>query len=149
LPKRLADTSAVVRIHQRFIAVLVLLSWIFAIGHVLLEHHGLPQGHAHHAAHEWTGECPGHDDHQDGADDHRDLTAAAARFSLGHPSQQALTAILLSTPLLHLAIGAADVTQAAAAVHVDRRGSPPDFRATGWLLLARTALPVRGPSLHV
>jgi hypothetical protein len=150
----LADTVRV-RSHHRIFSLLTLLGWLFAAGHVALEHGGVANGSAHHA-------LPGgvddddHDDHDDGAPSqdgehhHHDLSALNAGQWVKSAEQKALAPAWV--PLFDvLAARIADILREGREPRVlrTREHAPPDERAFGWLLVSQTALRVRGPSLPV
>ena len=136
------------QLFHRTIAVMLLLGWLFAIGHVVAEHGGEMGQAGHHDAVGGHGE----DDHHDAPvpDSHRhDLTATAtpsanltaqiAAMSVWVPIYDAfverLAAMLREAAEPRVGIGVGD--------------SPPDERSSGWLLVCQTAHPVRGPSFAV
>lgn len=120
----------------------MLFAWLFAGAHLALEHGGdLLVCH---------GESSHHDDHDSAPADahhHHDLGAIRAGKAI---TAQKHFAALLSTPLCEqlCAQFTALLYRAAAPQEPSTFGdSPPDERASGWLLVSHTALPVRGPSL--
>jgi hypothetical protein len=132
-----------VKFLRSIIAVLVLLAWLGAGVHMALEHggilHGAEMGEAMHTHEEAPAE-EGHHHHHD----FDAQTAARLAKSLDEqfpaPQWQALDQFL------------AEFTAGwrRVAPMLERPGvwsAPPDERAVGWLLVCRTAHPVRGPSL--
>ena len=125
----------------------MLLAWLSAGVHVASEHGGESFGfHADEAAH---GEHHHDDDHDAPGDSdhhHHDIGVAFAKSAekqllapqwiplLGEVIAQ-LSAMLRSTDAVRERTLIGD--------------SPPDERASGWLLVCQTALQVRGPSLAV
>ena len=145
------------RSFRRVFALLTLLGWFFAAGHVALEHDGVADGRAHHA-------LPGgaddddHDDHDDGAPPqdgehhhhHHDLSALSAGQWVKSSQQKALAPLWV--PLFDvLSKRLADLLREGREPRLlrTREHAPPDERAFGWLLVSQTALRVRGPSLAV
>ena len=140
---------------HRIFALLTLLGWLFAAGHVALEHGGVADGGAHHAL---PGGADDDDhDHDDGAPPqdgehhhHHDLSALNAGRGLKSSQQKVLAPVwvplfdVLSKPL-------ADLLREGREPRLlrTREHAPPDERAFGWLLVSQTALRVRGPSLAV
>ena len=122
----------------------MLLAWLCAGAHVTLEHGGEAFGEAVHGEHHNDDESvPGDDNHH-----HHDLGAVtAAQFAKSSEQQllapqwvpiydrlgAELSALLRGTDAQH--------------EHSVVGDSPPDERASGWLFVVQTALPVRGPSL--
>jgi len=125
-----------------------LLGWLFAVGHMAVEHGGAPDGEAAHrladggAAYAHDEEGPAHE----GDHDH-DLTAlTAGQFAAG-VDHKALVPVWV---LLYGAIAGgltASLREADDLLgHFDFGCALPDARASGWLLVLQTAHPVRGPS---
>ena len=137
-----------VQLFHRTIAIMLLLGWLFATGHVVAGHGGEGAQSAQHET------IFGHadDDHHDAPapDSHQhDLTATATQPA--NPAAQ-LAALSVCAPLCDALVErlAAMLREAAE----PRRGigigdSPLDERSSGWLLVCQTAHPVRGPSLAV
>jgi hypothetical protein len=141
-----------VRFTIRFFALLTLLGWFFATGHIALHHGGVANPGAHHAL-LGGGDDTDHDDDvpaQDGEHHHHDLAALADGRWMKSAEHKVLAPVWVPT------------FDALADRLVDRRcvrreprllptseHAPPDERAGGWLLDYQTALPVRGPSLTV
>ncbi len=136
-----------VKVFRPLIAALMLLAWLQASAHLALEHGGdgfgsqlanvLHVGHAHEPE-----PAPGDDDH------HHHNLGALTRAPFGKSCAQQLLAPLW-VPLydcLLAELAAALRETDAAHQHSTAGDSPPDQRASGWLLVVRTALPVRGPS---
>lgn len=136
--------TADVKIAPRFIAALVFLGWLFASVHLAVEHGAGASSSAVLALLGHEG-----DHHKDDSDHHHhDLSALPAGPLTKATDENALNPIWVAlcdalAERLTLALRQAldptdDSTQG---------NAPPDARAGGWLLDARTALPVRGPSL--
>ena len=136
------------RSQHRILALLTLLGWLFAIGHVALEHGGVAADRLHHAL-AAGGEDDDHDDH-DGQHHHHDFTAMNGGASLKVTERQALAPVwaplcdALVKRLTAMLREAGEPRRLAGLEH-----SPPDERAGGWLLVCRTAQPIRGPSLAI
>jgi hypothetical protein len=147
----IADTVRV-RVSARVVALLALFGWLFATGHVVLQHGAVVDGGAHHALfHEGHGDDHDHDaPSRDSEHHHHDLTAAAVRQWVKSVESKAAAPVWL--PLYDVLADQlmADRVQAqgAGSLRFYER-SPPDGRASGWLLVCRSALPVRGPCLAV
>ena len=137
-----------VRLPHRIFALLTLLGWFFAAGHVFLSHGGTADGGAtqaraaeHGDNDDHDGNAPEHDGH------HHDLTPYAPGQSAKTLELKALAPVLV--PLCDTV--AARLTAQARVAQDARRTfdfgeSPPDERAFGWLFVVQTARPVRGPS---
>ena len=135
----------------RYFAAFALFGWLFAIAHVALEHGGVMDGGAAHL--HADGVNDDHEDHDDDGPDHdghhhHDLTVLTGGQFAKAAEQKAPAPVWL--PLCSVLV------ERLAAVLRDAREprllaglghSPPDERASGWLLVCRSALPVRGPSL--
>ena len=134
---------------HRVIAFVILLGWLFATGHVALEHGGVADGGATHAQaadgtdHDHDDDGPAHD-----GDHHHDLTALmggqfakAADHKTLAPVWVPLCSALMEGPTAMLR----EANESGG--NFDFGCAPPDARASGWLLVLQTALPVRGPSL--
>ena len=127
--------------------MLTFLGWLFATGHVVFSHGGEANGVVMQAL---DGE---HDDHDHDAPEqdrhhHHDLTLVTSGQSAKTVEVKVLAPIWL--PLLDdLAARLTALAREEEKSHrdFDSSKSPPDERATGWLLVVQTALPVRGPSL--
>lgn len=140
------------RAHKPHIAFLLLLGWFFATGHVALRHGAVADGGVHHAF-VGDGENDDHDDHdapsRDSQHHHHDLTAVAhgpaARWELTVLAPEWLP--LYDAFIERLTPVARDARQPQSMAGLEH--SPPDQRASGWLFVCRSALPVRGPSLAV
>ncbi len=140
------------RSYRRIFAFLTLLGWLFATGHVALEHDGVADGGAHHA-------LPGgadDDDHDDDAPPqdgehhrhHHDLSALSAGQWVKSAEQKTLAPVWV--PLFDaLAVRLTAMLREGREPRLLRtyEHAPPDERAFGWLLVSQTALRVRGPSL--
>ena len=132
---------------RRVIARCLLLGWLFAIGHVATEH-GEVVGNSAQV------ESAGHgNDHHDGGPEHggnhhHALTAVDAGQFAKAAEHKALAPVwvpLYSALVERLTAMLREAEESRSVF--DYRHSPPDRRASGWLLVVRTALPVRGPSL--
>ena len=99
-------------------------------------------------------EFVGHDDdHHDGGpehdgDHHHDLTAMAAGQFAKAAEHEALAPVWvpLYSALVERLTALLREAEESRGAFADWH-SPPDGRASGWLLVVQTALPVRGPSL--
>ena len=138
---------------HRILALLTLLGWLFASGHVALEHGGVADGGAHHA-------LPGgadDDDHDDDAPPqdgehhhHHDFSALSAGQWMKSAEHKALMPVWV--PLFDVLAErlAAMLREGREPLLLrTREHAPPDARASGWLLVCQTAHPVRGPSIAV
>jgi hypothetical protein len=133
----------------RIIAVLILLGWLFAAGHVALEHGGRADGGVAHAQ-----AAAGHDDDHDESgpahdgDHHHDLVGLTGGQFTKTAEQRVLAPVWVP---LYGALMEELTTVLREAVtsrgNFDFGCAPPDARASGWLLVLQTARPVRGPSL--
>ncbi len=131
---------------RHLIAALMLLAWVIMSGHVALEHGGAGRG-MHVAAALHGGQH--HDEEPAPAEDHHHELGAvtvtqftkAAEKQLLAPTWQPLYDQLVAelAALLRSVDGGRPVL-------VDLQS---DGRASGWLFVVQTALPVRGPSLAV
>ena len=142
---------------HRIFALLTLLTWLFAAGHVALEHGGVADGGAQHAL---LG-CVNGGDHDDGgpAQDgehhqHHDLTALGDTQRLKSAEQKALAPawVPISISICEaLAMRLADLfgEKCGPCLRRAHECAPADERAFGWLLVCRVAHPVRGPSVAV
>jgi hypothetical protein len=137
--------TVVVKFAPRFIAAVVLLGWLFAIGHRAAVHGASAFSSVDH-------ELFGHDedDHEDEHPEHHhhDLSVLPAAPLTKATDQDSLAPAwtsLYDEPTANLALVQPDSARS----HGDScfGNAPPDRRASGWLLVCRTALPVRGPSL--
>lgn len=140
------------RSFNRAFCLLTLLGWLFATGHVALEHGGVVDGGAHHALAGGADD----DDHDDdapapgGEHHHHDLSVMDRGQSMKAVELEAIMPVWV--PLFDvLAEHIASVRRQRLDMRVPLtfEHAPPDERASGWLLVCRTALPVRGPSLGV
>ena len=141
-----------VRSFNRVFALLTLLAWLFATGHVALRHGGVADGGVHH---ELMGGAD-NDDHdddapaQDGEHHHHDLSVMNGGQWMKSAAHKTLAPVWV--PLFDVL-----AEQLTAILREGREPrlllshehAPPDERAFGWLLVCRTAHPVRGPSLVV
>ena len=136
----------IVKLFLQLIAALTLLAWLGAGVHVALAHGGEGFGvEVHGEQHHDDDDAPGESDHH-----HHDLGAVTSAAFAKSAEKQLLAPQWI--PLLGEVIA-----QLAAMLHstdaVRERtligDSPPDERASGWLLVCQTALQVRGPSLAV
>jgi hypothetical protein len=139
--------GALVKLGRHIFAMLLLLAWLSAGVHLAIEHGGVPfcahfEETMHGAQHHDHGSEPA-----EACDNHHDFGAiTAAKLA------KVLTKQLLATQSNRLC----DCLLAELAAALDRNNaeilrstvgdSPPDERASGWLLVVQTALPVRGPS---
>ena len=140
-----------VRSFSRVLALLTLLGWLFATGHVALRHGGVADGGAHHAM--LGGADDDHDDDAPAQGDehhHHDLSVMDGGQWMKLAEHKALAPVWV--PLIDiLAERLAERQQEDCEPRLLPRSehAPPDGRAFGWLLVCQTALPVRGPSLAV
>ena len=124
----------------------MLLAWLHASAHVALEHGGETLiSHLVAARHH------DHDDESapiDGESQQHDLgEVTAAQFTKSAEHQSLVPHWV---PLYdRLIVEVAEMLRARDSLHEHSFAgeSPPDERASGWLLVVRTAHPVRGPSL--
>jgi len=140
-----------VRSFHRIFALLTLLGWLFAAGHVALEHGGVANGGGHHALADGADD----DDHDDDAPSqdgehhhHHDFSVLSAGQWVKSAEQKALAPTWV--PLFDvLTERFADMLREGREPRLlrTREHAPPDERAFGWLLVSQTALRVRGPSL--
>ncbi len=141
---RVREPALVKFVHQ-LIAALTLLAWLGAGVHVALEHGGEGFGlYSDESAH---GE-PHHDDDGDSDHHHHDLGAVTSEVAAKSAEKQILApqwVPLLGQFVAHLASMLHGTAQERTLI----ADSPPDERASGWLLVCQTALQVRGPSLVV
>jgi hypothetical protein len=142
-----------VKLTSQIFAALMLLAWLWAGAHLVLEHGGEALGvhlgedmhHDHHDDDHHHDDCPAP---QDEDEHHHDLAATNAGPLVKSSEQQVfapqwvplferltaeLVALLRGIDLEH--------------EHSVIGDSPPDERAFGWLFVVQTARPVRGPSL--
>jgi hypothetical protein len=136
---------------RRVIAFCLLLGWLVAIGHVAIEHGSAVERDVHH---ELIGHDDDHDHHDDGEQEeedhhHHDLLALAGGPFLKAAEHNALAPVwvpLHSALLERLTVILREAREQPVGLF-DFGDSPPDSRASGWLLVVQTALQVRGPSL--
>jgi hypothetical protein len=132
-----------VRSLHRIFALLTLLGWLSAIGHLVLEDGGVTESGAWHAE---NGAAHQHSDDSDHGRHlhHHDLSVMAGRLGSKISTLPALATawVLLSGRIAEL-LAATPVRQSQPV----RESAHADRRTSGWLLVCRTALPVRGPSL--
>jgi hypothetical protein len=128
--------------------LLTFFGWLFAIGHVAFEHHGITAvGAWHHEVEGGTGHHDGLPEHDSDHHEHDLMAFASGQFAKTAELKALAPAWL---PLFDsLVARLAEVLRAAdnARAVEGHEMSPPDERASGWLLVVQTALPVRGPSL--
>ena len=139
--------SASLKTPRPLLAALMLLAWLMTSGHMVLEHGGEWRGgHAEVACagghHDGDSERPGEPHH------HHDLgvvllgKAVAVQKVTPVPSAWTPLAVLIYGRLTPAALPAPALP--GRTVIGD---SPPDARSSGWLLIAHTARPVRGPAV--
>lgn len=132
--------------HRTFLAALMLFAWLFAGAHMALEHGG-----GWSVCDDASSLHDGHDDHDSPPADghhHHDLGAVLAGKAI--TAQESQFAMQPWTPLAsQLLAQFTALLRHAEVPHAPSNfgKSPPDERASGWLLVSHTALPVRGPSL--
>jgi hypothetical protein len=141
--------SASLKTHRPLLAALMLIAWVLTSSHIVLEHGGgwwgchAEAGHdgGHHHHHHEDSDLPGEPHH------HHDLgvvllgKAVAVHKAAPAPSPW--------TPLVAFTGGQFTPTLRIAPVPLGWTtigDSPPDARSSGWLLVAHTARPVRGPA---
>ncbi|MEQ1852792.1 MAG: hypothetical protein ABMA01_14535 [Chthoniobacteraceae bacterium] len=132
------------RFTLRLTAALVLFGWLFAIGHLAVEHGAIAFAAVDH-------ELIGHDDdhHDDDPEHHHhDLSVLPPGPLTKATDEDALAPVWIS---LHDEL-AASLTRLQRDSSQSHRNAcfgnaAPDARASGWLLVCRTARPVRGPSV--
>lgn len=138
---------------KRVFSFLTLLCWLFATGHVALEHGGVASGRAHHAVAGGADD----DDHDDdapapgGAHHHHDLSVIDSAQWMDAKAYQAPAPVWEPLFFDALAEHLAEILRQGREMRVlpTFEHAPPDERASGWLLVCQTAHPVRGPSLAV
>jgi len=142
--------SLVMRLLNPVFAMLTVLGWFFATGHVALQHGGSADCDVHYSF-GWSGDCDethGDAPVQKGGWHHHDFRVVAVGSWSKLAEHKALTPVCL--PICEVL-----AEQLEAVLRADRqlRGfllqsehSPPDQRASGWLAVCRSAQPVRGPS---
>ena len=141
--------SVCLKTHRPFLAALMLIAWLLTSSHIVLEHGGdwwgchAEAGHdgGHHHHHE-DSDLPGEPHH------HHDL--GVVLFGKAVAVHQAAPAPSPWTPLVAFTGGQFTPTLRIAPVPLGWTtigDSPPDARSSGWLLVAHTARPVRGPAL--
>jgi hypothetical protein len=132
-------------------ALLALLGWLFAAGHVALQHGGVADGGMHHALSGTADDD--HDDDappQDGEHHHHDLSAVGAARWVKSAEHKTVAPVgvrvfgALAERLTAMLREGREPRLLRTCEH-----APPDERTFGWLLVSQTALPVRGPSLEV
>jgi hypothetical protein len=159
------NTSAV-RFARHLLAVLTLLGWLGAFGHVALDHGGVADGgalaellhgvkpHEHHAGAHHAEHEDGNRQHHDrglpeGEEHHHDF--AALDGGKWMKSAEIKTMLPQSAPLDVAVAGRwlSTLRESGAIGWFSlREHAPPlDQRLSGWLLVVQTARPVRGPSL--
>jgi hypothetical protein len=135
-----------VQLFHRTIAVMLLLGWLVATGHVVAEHGGemaLPGHHENADGH-------GDDDHHDAPapDSHQhDLTATQSAKSAEQTAAMPVWVPLYDTFVERLAAMLREAAEPQVGIGVE--DPPLDERSSGWLLVCRTSLQVRGPSFAV
>ena len=137
---------------HRILAFLTLLGWLFATGHVALEHGGVADGGAHHALFGGADDDDHDDDGpaQDEEHHHHDFSALNDAQWMKSAEHKALAPVWM--PLFDVLVERfADMLREGREPRLFRtcEHAPPDERAFGWLLVCQTAHPVRGPSLVV
>ena len=141
-----------VRAFCRVFALLTLLGWLFATGHVALRHGGVADGGVHH---ELMGgaDDDDHDDDapaQEGEHHHHDLSVMDGGQWMKSAEHKTLAPVWV--PLFDVLVERfAEMLREGRELRLPRtrEHAPPDERAFGWLLVCQTAHPVRGPSLAV
>ena len=132
------------KLFHQLIAALTLLAWLGAGVHVAVEHVGEGFGMAAHGEHHHDDDdddAPGDSDHH-----HHEIGVAFAKSA----EKQLLAPHWI--PLLGEVIAQLSSILRSSEAARERTligDSPPDERASGWLLVCQTALQVRGPSLAV
>jgi hypothetical protein len=133
-----------VKFAPRSIAALVLLGWLFAIGHLATEHGA---GAFSSVDHELIGHDDDHHD-EDPEHHHHDLSVLAPgplTKAAEHDGFAPVWIALYDEFAARLTLLQRDAEQSRGTSSLGN--APPDARASGWLLVCRTARPVRGPSL--
>ena len=127
---------------RRITALCILFGWLFAVGHVASRHGSVADAGVccESAGHEE--DQPDHDGHH-----HHDVAALGAGqvAKVEHKMSAPVVARLGGELWERLAVIAREALDPPA--RFDFAESPPDGRASGWLLVVHTARPVRGPSL--
>lgn len=136
-----------VKLVRQVIAALMLVFWISASAHLALEHGGATFGvqlaglsHDHSDGHHHGETDEEHHHHNLGAVTHAQIKKGNERPLL-IPAWQPIAELFLDQ--LRLAAG----ESARLPIFGSDGRAELDHRWSGWLLVARTALPVRGPSL--
>ena len=137
-----------VKFTRQLAAAFLLFAWFFAGAHLALEHGGVADGGAQHALSgdddDHDGDAPGHD----GEHHQHELTTFNTAQWMKAGEHQALVPVWVALYSVLWERIEATLREAREPRFIAaREHSPPDARASGWLLVCRSALPVRGPSL--
>jgi len=140
--------SASLKTHRPLLAALMLIAWVLTSSHIVLEHGGDWWG-----CHAEAGHDGGHHHHEDSdlpgePHHHHDLGVVLLGKTVA--VHKAAPAPSPWTPLVAFTGGQFTPTLRIAPVPLGWTtigDSPPDARSSGWLLVAHTARPVRGPAL--
>jgi hypothetical protein len=134
-----------VKSSRSLLAALVLSVWVLALGHVALEHCAAMSGGCAVAC----APSAGHDHHDEhGSDGHHHFTPLASSPFAKVVDVKLPVAWMAGAPSLGERLLEALRASAEPRGLAGSWESPPDERTTGWLLVCRTARPVRGPSLE-
>ncbi len=134
---------------RSFIALITLLGWLFAFGHVLLEHDEAGGIAVHDAMTEEGHDSHHHDDDApvDGEHHHEFAALEGSQWVKAADTQKfAPACVVLCNALVEQMVALLrEIRKQSERPSLEH--SPPDERASGWLLVIQTAHPVRGPSL--
>src|SRR5688572_12587276 len=139
--------DSVVNLGRRVTAALILFGWLYAIGHIGIEHGVVTQSGWSHGAVDHC--CDAHHHHGHHGPEHgheHDLTGLAAGASTNPVGQPALFPFFAVLTVAWMADELAPHVEVKVS-HGPTGESPPDERSFGWLFDCHTALTVRGPSL--
>lgn len=129
-----------VKLLRPLLAALMLVAWFVTGAHMVLEHGGDWHGAAAH-------EKPADDHSESDHAHHHDLATVLLGKGLAVPTLAALPSPELSLAAVFSVAGVGPELPVPLAARGIIGDSPPDARAAGWLLVAHTARPVRGPAL--
>jgi hypothetical protein len=137
-----------VKLVRQLVAALMVLAWLCASAHVVLEHGG--DGFGPHIGEALHGGDHDHDAPADDDDaDHHDFGSTMARVSKSGEKECFLPKWVLLYEQIVATVALCLSESHEAHESAFRGDAPPDTREFGWLLAVQTARPVRGPSLVV